>query len=59
MSVPERDLDEPDEALCAEHGKPHPCRYCRFEHLMQRGEELRERRRDGEGEGEGRRSGIV
>jgi hypothetical protein len=44
MSVPDRDLDEPDEALCAEHGKPWPCKYCKFEAQMQRAEELYEER---------------
>ncbi len=42
VSVPDKDLDEPDEALCKPHGKPRPCRYCRFEWQMQRAEELRE-----------------
>lgn len=42
MSVPEKDLDEPDDALCEEHSKPHPCEYCKFLWQMQRAEELRE-----------------
>lgn len=44
MSVPDHDIDEPDEALCAEHGTPRPCKYCQFEHLMQLAEEAREER---------------
>ncbi len=42
MSVPDKDLDESDEALCAEHGQARPCKYCRFEALEQRAEELKE-----------------
>lgn len=47
MSIPDKDLDEPDECLCPEHGKPVPCDYCRFELLEQWAEELRERWREG------------
>ena len=43
MSVPDHLLDEPDECLCEEHGQARPCKYCKFEHLMQRAEEYRER----------------
>ena len=43
MSVPDKDLDEPDEALCEEHGQARPCKYCRFEAQMQRAEEYSER----------------
>ena len=46
MSVPDKYLDEPDECLCEEHGRPRPCPYCRFEAAEQRAEELRERWRD-------------
>lgn len=45
MSIPDKDLDEPDYAYCKEHEKPHPCLYCRFERQMDRAEELRERDR--------------
>lgn len=44
MSIPDRFLDEPDECLCAAHGRPHPCQYCKFERQMQRAEELYEER---------------
>lgn len=48
MSLPDHQLDEPDECLCEEHGEARPCKYCRFEAMEQRAEELRERWRDAE-----------
>lgn len=42
MSVPDRYLDEPDECLCAEHGRPRPCPYCRWDREMERWERERE-----------------
>ncbi len=42
MSVPDKDLDEPDLLVCETHLKPYPCCYCRFEAQMQRAEEIRE-----------------
>jgi len=48
MSVPDKDLDDEDGAYCEEHRRPVPCRYCRFEAMEQRAEELRERWRDEE-----------
>lgn len=34
MSVPEYQLDEPDECLCPEHWEARPCRYCKWEREM-------------------------
>lgn len=28
--------DEPDECLCAAHGRPKPCPYCRFDRRLER-----------------------
>jgi len=28
MSVPDRDLDEPESPFCLEHGQQRPCPYC-------------------------------
>lgn len=42
MSVPEYQLDEPDECLCSEHGEVRPCRSCRWEREMERWEMERE-----------------
>lgn len=44
MSIPDRFLDEPDECLCPEHGRPRPCQYCKWEYLEQLAEEMREQR---------------
>lgn len=44
MSVPDKDLDEPDEAICHEHLRPQPCQACKCDYLLDRAEELRERR---------------
>ncbi|MBV6497634.1 MAG: hypothetical protein JFAIHJKO_02784 [Pyrinomonadaceae bacterium] len=44
MSVPDRELDDEDECLCPEHGRPRPCQYCKWERQMQRAEELYEER---------------
>lgn len=44
MSVPDKDLDEEGECLCTEHGQARPCKYCKFDRLMQRAEEIYEER---------------
>lgn len=46
MSVPDRYLDEDDEALCSEHGEARPCRYCRYEYHMQMAELMRDDTRE-------------
>jgi hypothetical protein len=43
MSIPDHELDEPDEALC-EHDRPWPCEQCRFDKAMEDADLLRDER---------------
>ena len=43
MSVPDRELDEPsDDELCTSHYRYRPCRECRDQADIERGEALKE-----------------
>jgi len=46
MSLPDRDLDPEDVEVCEDHGQARPCKYCRFDHLMQMAELMREDTRE-------------
>lgn len=36
MSVPDRELDEPEPSFCLEHGQQYPCPFCRSEEYDER-----------------------
>lgn len=42
MSVPDHELDEPDDELCEEHRQPRPCWRCRDQACLEEMENQKE-----------------